>query len=148
MRTSILALGHWLAMRSRVCVSQAVGSTLFILHLWTPRWMQEVKCNWARSRMLSSVRPVIAALWPLACMGVRGSKPDQVLRALGTLQDSGLFDPVSPTVVPCFPSTSYVPDSLWRSFGVMPQLPPESYSPLSSSKPPIRSELSCWLARR
>jgi hypothetical protein len=33
-----------------------------ILHLWTPRWTQGVKCSWARSRMLSSVLPVIAAL--------------------------------------------------------------------------------------
>jgi hypothetical protein len=33
MRAPILALGHWLAMRSRVCVSQAVGSTLFILQV-------------------------------------------------------------------------------------------------------------------
>jgi hypothetical protein len=33
MRASISALGHWLAMRSRVWVSRAVGSTLFILQV-------------------------------------------------------------------------------------------------------------------
>ncbi len=33
MRVSVSALGHWLAMRSRVWVSQTVGSTLFILQV-------------------------------------------------------------------------------------------------------------------
>jgi len=114
-----------------------------IVHLWTPRWMQAVKFVWARSRMLPSVRPVLAALWPLACMGVRGPKPDQKIVLEGTLIQPGLFDPVSPTVVPCSPSTAYVPDNLWRSFGAMPPLPPEPCNPPSSSTPPIRSAPSC-----
>jgi hypothetical protein len=34
MRQSISALDNWLAMHSNVCVSQAVGATLFILQVW------------------------------------------------------------------------------------------------------------------
>ncbi len=41
--------------------ANAPGATDVNFHLWTPRWMQVVKFSLARSRMLSSVRPVIAA---------------------------------------------------------------------------------------
>lgn len=76
-------------------------------------------------------------------MGVRGPQPAQQIGLEGKLIQPGLSGPVSPTFVSCSFWSAYAPDRLWRSFDVMPPLPPEPCDSLSSSPPPMRSGQSC-----
>ena len=108
-----------------------------------PLGSKRVSERWARSRVLTSVRPLLRPWMPRARMGVRGPAPYQDRVLEGTLTLSGFADPVSSTVAP------------YRPLPLLPPQQPPTDKPLMQPRQefdrprlsPVAPKLcapSCW----